>query len=952
MIRTCGQFIAGIIITTFIMRDENKSKNSIKTLRVLLAALVLGAAFLLPQTGRAITLPTTPCDTQQANAAHLTSNATLEDGNKAFVYGSNNDFVSRTGNTITFNVDFLFNPATTAYIKAFFMGQNCAVGAAPAFGDIFTQNNVVSYDFSTDLFSTGGQSTRVLSNVSTKYIWIEIWDGINNSNAASYSYLVDTDDIQNPTGEPPEPSEPSGLRPVLIIPGITGTDLFNESTLIWPDLLGMLGSSSDQFILNNLNLNLEGESIQTITTGDINRITEITPFFRLDIFQSLINDIENTGYGPENSYFIFPYDWRLNLDSSISLLNTRIETIKTLTNFNKIDIIAHSMGGLLAEDYIDQYGHDSINKLIFVGTPHLGSPKSAKTIMHGDNLSIPFLNRGTVKELSKNMPSIYELLPNQNYFSETNGYLMTSSNTNAPRLNYNESKKFILSRGGNSNVFAQAENFFAKNLEDTDFTGVDTYNIAGCWTGTQSAYSYRTTTGSLAQIGYGNGDGTVPLASADYINIASNKKYYVKSIKHAELPSANGVRQLMLDILSNSLGSLAGNITQNSNNCNLQGVSLLWRSPVTVHIYDSGNNHLGPGDNDSIDLDIPGADYEIIDGEKFVFLPTSDGQTYTIQGLGEDNATFDLLISTIDNGVITGTQIFNDIPINPDETVEFTINNTSNNDAITVQGETVQSNGSLTAEQSSDLVSPVTMAEESGPSFGPKQLILNATDNNAGILSTNYSFTGSNYQTYGGPIAISAPGITFVYYYSVDNAGNNEPVKMIQIGIATTGGSIPTPKSEPPVASESTDEEAKINEPLEDGAVLGEKIEQPKTSQIHDSVLVLDISDGRTVYIIGNNGKKFGFISEQVFWDLGYTFENAVKADVSGYELGGLIQTAEAPHPNGSLVLNNGIIWYINNDQRVAFISMESFLSYGFKIEQIVSANEFDMALTEDKIIN
>lgn len=53
-------------------------------------------------------------------------------------------------------------------------------------------------------------------------------------------------------------------------------------------------------------------------------------------------------------------------------LQNIIELIKYRTGRNKVNIVAHSMGGLVVREYLRKYGEESINKLIMVGTPNNG----------------------------------------------------------------------------------------------------------------------------------------------------------------------------------------------------------------------------------------------------------------------------------------------------------------------------------------------------------------------------------------------------------------------------------------------------------------------------------------------------------------------------------------------------------------------------------------------------
>jgi pimeloyl-ACP methyl ester carboxylesterase len=53
-------------------------------------------------------------------------------------------------------------------------------------------------------------------------------------------------------------------------------------------------------------------------------------------------------------------------------LKDLIDTIKFRTGKDKVDIVAHSMGGLVTREYIALFGEDSVNKFVMVGTPNYG----------------------------------------------------------------------------------------------------------------------------------------------------------------------------------------------------------------------------------------------------------------------------------------------------------------------------------------------------------------------------------------------------------------------------------------------------------------------------------------------------------------------------------------------------------------------------------------------------
>jgi len=67
-----------------------------------------------------------------------------------------------------------------------------------------------------------------------------------------------------------------------------------------------------------------------------------------------------------------------NLDTYAIRMNDIIELVKLRTEKPKVNIMAHSMGGLVARRYIQIFGDDSVNKIILIGTPNKGITGSVK----------------------------------------------------------------------------------------------------------------------------------------------------------------------------------------------------------------------------------------------------------------------------------------------------------------------------------------------------------------------------------------------------------------------------------------------------------------------------------------------------------------------------------------------------------------------------------------------
>ena len=95
-------------------------------------------------------------------------------------------------------------------------------------------------------------------------------------------------------------------------------------------------------------------------------------------FDPLVERLESEGYELGQDLFIVHYDWRQpNLESAIEYLIPAIQTALAQNNpeSGKVDIVAHSMGGLVARAYAqsDSLYNDDVGQLILLGTPSGGA---------------------------------------------------------------------------------------------------------------------------------------------------------------------------------------------------------------------------------------------------------------------------------------------------------------------------------------------------------------------------------------------------------------------------------------------------------------------------------------------------------------------------------------------------------------------------------------------------
>jgi pimeloyl-ACP methyl ester carboxylesterase len=233
---------------------------------------------------------------------------------------------------------------------------------------------------------------------------------------------------------------PKGKPPIIIIPGITGSELVNRETgrLVWFRTF----RSKDDDIRLPISPNL-AENKDDLIPGDIIRGVRIIRFLpEVEIYERLISSLEERGGytegkwdepgedGHQDKFYVFPYDWRRDNVETARLLVRRVDELKKkLGKPNlKFNIIAHSMGGLISR-YAAMYGDADIplrpqptwagarhfDKIFLVGTPNEGSVRALDALLNGlsyvgGGINIPFMRNITRFDVFS-IPSIYQLLP-------------------------------------------------------------------------------------------------------------------------------------------------------------------------------------------------------------------------------------------------------------------------------------------------------------------------------------------------------------------------------------------------------------------------------------------------------------------------------------------------------------------------------------------------------------
>lgn len=189
----------------------------------------------------------------------------------------------------------------------------------------------------------------------------------------SWSSTDQVDVVNNYWGSPNGPTYTTGTQPEFYN-GIVLVDSFSN--------INYLPYAVEPFDLFNIEKKLNPVLVVPGIMGSWQNYLgswKIDPI--LHTYDDLLEALRLAGYKDGETLFTFPYNWRYSNVLNANYLKLKIETVKSSCqgeNFDcsKVDLITHSMGGLIAREYIaGDYYVDDVDQLIFVATPHRGSPK-------------------------------------------------------------------------------------------------------------------------------------------------------------------------------------------------------------------------------------------------------------------------------------------------------------------------------------------------------------------------------------------------------------------------------------------------------------------------------------------------------------------------------------------------------------------------------------------------
>ncbi|MGD0886223.1 MAG: alpha/beta hydrolase [Thermodesulfovibrionales bacterium] len=205
--------------------------------------------------------------------------------------------------------------------------------------------------------------------------------------------------------------------PTIVVPGITASYLQDSYPLPPETVWSVLTKDYGRIALHPNDLRYEAQEPARVRPGELYEVAykEMVAELRYNLCQKADEPVP---------VYPFGYDWRMPLNMVEKGLAEFVDEVigrtKLLRHYAadgyadkpKVNLIGHSMGGLVITGYLQSVGHvASVNKVVTLATPFQGSFEAVIKIITGT------ANLGTAppssreREAARLTPSLYELLP-------------------------------------------------------------------------------------------------------------------------------------------------------------------------------------------------------------------------------------------------------------------------------------------------------------------------------------------------------------------------------------------------------------------------------------------------------------------------------------------------------------------------------------------------------------
>jgi len=205
-------------------------------------------------------------------------------------------------------------------------------------------------------------------------------------------------------------------NPTIVVPGITASYLRDYYPVSPETIWAVLHKDYERAVLHPDNLDYEAREPARILPDQVYEIA----------YRELIEELRHNLRRAEDDtvpVYPFPYDWRLPLEAIeeqfAEFVEEVIDRTKLMRNYHpdyaadpKVNLVGHSMGGLVIAGYVDAYGtRGRIDKVVSLASPFRGSFEAVIKVTTGT------ANLGTEppgsreREAARLTPALYHLMP-------------------------------------------------------------------------------------------------------------------------------------------------------------------------------------------------------------------------------------------------------------------------------------------------------------------------------------------------------------------------------------------------------------------------------------------------------------------------------------------------------------------------------------------------------------
>ena len=205
--------------------------------------------------------------------------------------------------------------------------------------------------------------------------------------------------------------------PVIVIPGITATDLRDYYPLD-PERIWGLPLTRDY---RRVALHPDDLRFEQLEPAQV-RADQAAGIAYDEYVKELRHDLTRNPDRPRPVH-VFGYDWRQPLTATVRVLEEFVEEVvrrtKLLPHYHAanyrddpaVDLVGHSMGGLLIAGYLQRTNRRRVRKIVTMGTPFRGSFEAVLQIITGTAQLGGGVPSSREREVARVTPGVYHLLP-------------------------------------------------------------------------------------------------------------------------------------------------------------------------------------------------------------------------------------------------------------------------------------------------------------------------------------------------------------------------------------------------------------------------------------------------------------------------------------------------------------------------------------------------------------